>query len=858
MAWPLLVLLPLGLIIAAIALSSYEREAKARQQDALRNLQTVADLKVDAIARSLAGQRARAVILGRAPTFVEFLRGAPDGGEGVDRAPIHGFLEEVRASAGLNNVLLMNDSGVRVAAAYDDRSDDPVWNEAAKRAAATGKMVLIDFRRNVKNGGIDLGYATPIIAIGDSTHKVLGVVVLDLAASSLLDLKLSVWPLPSEAAAAMLVRKEGDHLLELGGSGGGGNTRIELRSLPGGANVIAARVLDGTTGPMVGRDARGIQVLSASAVLPGTSWTLLVTLDRREALAELTRLWTGAGVLILAALVASVTFIFFLEQRRQLQAALAEMAHSRALRAAETQFRAVFEQAAVGIALLAPNRRWLQVNRRLCDMLGYAERDLFARTDLDVTHPDDRAGSQALIRRLDSGEISDFATERRYLAGDGHIVWATTVVRLVRKADGAPDYYISVMEDITERKRAEQQLRESELRFREVVEASPNAMVMTDRNGKIGLVNRQAETLFGHARADLLGRPIEILVPERFRRAHAGLHVAFFAAPRARMMGAGRELFGQKSDGSEVPLEVGITPTKAEDGMMVLATIIDITDRKRQEEALKKSEEQLRQSQKMEAIGNLTGGMAHDFNNLLGVIIGNLDLALPALEKTGEAGELVHEALDAAFRGADLTRRLLAFARRQPLRPQRVAINELVVGTVRLLSRTLGEDIRTSADLAEELWPVVADPVQVEAALANLATNARDAMPSGGSLKIATANRHLDADYVALHPDAAPGDYVMIEVTDTGVGMKPEVMAHIFEPFFTTKEVGKGTGLGLAMVFGFMKQSGGHVNVYSEPGGRDHVSPLSAASGSGRGRAARDGELCAEPRQRRASARRRG
>jgi PAS domain S-box-containing protein len=229
-------------------------------------------------------------------------------------------------------------------------------------------------------------------------------------------------------------------------------------------------------------------------------------------------------------------------------------------------------------------------------------------------------------------------------------------------------------------------------------------------------------------------------------------------------------------------------------------------------------EQQLVQAQKMEAVGNLTGGMAHDFNNLLGVIIGNLDLLRPQVAGQSEAGELIGDALDAAMRGADLTRRLLAFARRQPLQPQAVAPNDLVAGIVKLLSRTLGESIEVALDLAPDVWPITVDPAQLEATIANLATNARDAMPKGGSLTIATANRQLDADYASAHAEVEPGDYVMIEVSDNGSGMTPEIAARVFEPFFTTKDLGKGTGLGLSMVFGFIKQSGGHVNVYSEPG----------------------------------------
>ena len=235
-------------------------------------------------------------------------------------------------------------------------------------------------------------------------------------------------------------------------------------------------------------------------------------------------------------------------------------------------------------------------------------------------------------------------------------------------------------------------------------------------------------------------------------------------------------------------------------------------------EKQKTLENQLAQSQKMEAIGNLTGGMAHDFNNLLGIIVGNLDLLRD--QQTGDplSAELTEEALDAALRGADLTRRLLAFARRQPLQPERSDVNELVAGITHLLKRTLGEQVEITLELRMDVWPVMVDPAQLESAIVNLATNARDAMPGGGRLSIKTDNRALDPDYASQHAELQPGDYVLIEVSDTGTGMPPEVLNRVFEPFFTTKEQGKGTGLGLSMVFGFMKQSGGHINVYSEPG----------------------------------------
>ena len=247
-----------------------------------------------------------------------------------------------------------------------------------------------------------------------------------------------------------------------------------------------------------------------------------------------------------------------------------------------------------------------------------------------------------------------------------------------------------------------------------------------------------------------------------------------------------------------------------------------------------KAEAQLHQSQKMEALGQLTGGLAHDFNNHLGIIIGNLDLLADQTELREDQKELVQEALAASFNGAELTRRLLAFARCQPLRPARIEVNKLVEGITKLLRRTLGERIEIRFNPDPAIPAIVADPSQLETAIANLANNARDAMPKGGRLTITTGVRFLDEDYAAEHVEVIPGGYVLIEVNDTGTGMPPDVAARVFEPFFTTKEPGKGTGLGLSMVFGFLRQSGGHISAYSEPGSgttfRLYLRPAEAVS----------------------------
>ena len=229
-------------------------------------------------------------------------------------------------------------------------------------------------------------------------------------------------------------------------------------------------------------------------------------------------------------------------------------------------------------------------------------------------------------------------------------------------------------------------------------------------------------------------------------------------------------------------------------------------------------EGRLRHSQKMEAIGQLTGGIAHDFNNILTVIIGMSEILADAAAGDPKFAPIVEAIDEAATRGAQLTKRMLAFARKQPLSPRNLDLNDIVGRMVTILRRTLGEDIAVKAVFADGLWQALADPSQIEDAILNLAVNARDAMPKGGQLVIETANVHLDEHYAALNVEVQPGDYVAVTVTDSGMGMSPEVVERVFEPFFTTKEVGRGTGLGLSMVYGFIKQSRGHLKIYSEVG----------------------------------------
>ena len=321
-----------------------------------------------------------------------------------------------------------------------------------------------------------------------------------------------------------------------------------------------------------------------------------------------------------------------------------------------------------------------------------------------------------------------------------------------------------------------------------------------------------AERIFGYAADEVVGRSIDFLLPERYHAVH-DVRMRTFAVgeEEGRLMGSRGQISGRRKNGDEFPAEASIAKFDVDGRIFFTAILRDVSARQ-QEEAL------LYQAQKMETVGQLTGGIAHDFNNLLLVILGSLEMLQDELADRPTAQNCVSMAMMAAERGAQLNRQLLAFARKQPLTPVVVDINALVQEETELLRHSLGEGNEIEMVFGGGLWKSAVDKGQLQNALLNLAINARDAMPEGGKVTIETSNTHLDRSYIAQYHDVPAGQYVLIAVSDTGQGMSPEVQARALEPFFTTKEFGRGSGLGLSMIYGFVKQSGGHFKLYSEIG----------------------------------------
>jgi PAS domain S-box-containing protein len=354
-------------------------------------------------------------------------------------------------------------------------------------------------------------------------------------------------------------------------------------------------------------------------------------------------------------------------------------------------------------------------------------------------------------------------------------------------------------------------------KLRGILESAVTAIITIDDQGRIESINPATERLFAYDAAELIGQNVKVLMPEPYKAEHDGYIANYLATSVKKIIGIGREVSGRRKDGTTFPLHLSVSEFSAEGRRYFTGMIHDLSDRKHVEEALRESERRLAQAQKMEAVGQLTGGIAHDFNNLLLVITGNLELLEPQLDRE-QQNVLLKEAQDAAMLGSKLTDQLLTFARRRHMDAQVIQLNDQVIGITDMLRRTIGEHVMLSTSLARDVWPIRADPGQFQSAIVNMAVNARDAMAQGGKLVIETRNIVLDADHADLHPEIKPGEYVQLSISDTGSGMPPEIRDRVFEPFFTTKEMGHGTGLGLAMVYGFVKQSGGHVTIYSEVG----------------------------------------
>lgn len=478
----------------------------------------------------------------------------------------------------------------------------------------------------------------------------------------------------------------------------------------------------------------------------------------------------------------------------------------RALQQQLEERRQIFETSQDLIMIMDARGHIAQISPSSETILGYRPDEMIGRSGADFIHPDHLEQSRAEMRAMRRGERIKLA-DTRCFHKSGHEVWLSW---LGSWSEPAHRFFFAGR-DMTEARLAQESLRESERLARNIVETSLDGFVQIDETGTILDWNSQAERIFGWLRSEAIGRKLTtLIIPEGQRSAHTAGMERFLATGEAEILGRRFEIEAQRRNGTAIKVELSITELKRRDGFVFNGFVRDLTDKIA-------AEERIRQAEKMEAVGQLTGGVAHDFNNILTVITGTIEILADAVAKEPQLAAITKMIDEAAARGADLTQHLLAFARKQPLQPREIDINSLIIDTAKLLRPTLGEQIQIESVFEDENCVAIVDPNQLTTALLNLALNARDAMPGGGKLILETGAAYLDEVYASAN-DVPPGHYVLIAVSDTGTGIAANMLARVFDPFFTSKGPGKGTGLGLSMVYGFIKQSAGHIKIYSEEG----------------------------------------
>jgi PAS domain S-box-containing protein len=481
-----------------------------------------------------------------------------------------------------------------------------------------------------------------------------------------------------------------------------------------------------------------------------------------------------------------------------------------ALRNSDFRFRRVFEHAGVGIGVVCERGNIIDANSSLQAMLGYSRDEIVGLPIAAVSHPDDVSTSRARLQELVSGQRTTYQMTKRYLRKNGSVFWGRLATTHMPASEDGPGCVIGLIEDISEQRAAEDALRGTSQTLQTLVDASPLAIYTLDAGGRVHTWNHAAERMFGWPAAEVIGHDLPSVPAEEMETFRRSLREVIAGEPLS-----GYQVQRRRQDGHTIDLRICAAPMPRQDGTIdrIIALAEDVTERK-------SLGEQLRQAQKMEAIGQLTGGLAHDFNNILTIVITNAALMATELKpEQSDARAELEELHRAALRGVELVRKLMAFSRRRAVELKPIDLGQVITDASQDLGRLLPASVEVAVQVESRAQLTISGDVgAIEQILFNLATNARDAMPEGGTLRLGVYRAWLDEEHRRTRGWGSVGDYIVLTVSDTGCGMSSKVRARAFEPFFTTKEVGKGTGLGMAMVYGLVTQHKGYADLHSEEG----------------------------------------
>jgi PAS domain S-box-containing protein len=805
-------LILLTLAISVLTAGGISLSIQQQKEKEAARLQAIADLKTRQIADWLDERLGNARFVQTSLFFAENYRRWREAGDLKSRDILEKRLEEFRKNNSLQGVLVLDELGEPL---WDSTgaplATDPALRTAARQAAANNQVSRLGPYLDPA-GRLRLDFIAPLAKVGGR----LPVVVLNTDPAFYLFPTLQAWPVPSASGETLLFRRDGDQVLFLNNLRHRINAEANFRLPVAGNKLLVAQAMrkEAKLGDLVkGLDYRGVPAMGVVQAIPGTDWLLLAQLDQSELYAMASDYAFWIALVGLLTLFVAVTVIYLFHQHQKLSATQRESEiQSEKLRVLQL-LDAIAEGSDDAIFIKDVEGRYQMFNRAASRFTGRKSEEVLGHDDTEIFPKEEAEQLIANGRRI-MADNRTRTSEEKLTTPVGEKIFLATKGPL-HDAEGEVIGMFSISRDITEEKRAEAALRESEERFCNLFEHFPVAYQALDRDGYFIDTNLVLCDLLGYQREELLGRRFGEFWSESTKD---DFPQTFEELRRNQQPQAELQLVHKKGKEVSVLLVGRIQHGRNGEFDRIHCILADFTEHKRAEEEREKLQARLLQAQKMESVGRLAGGVAHDFNNMLSVIIGRTELALLRANPAEKLHDHLEEIKKAAKRSSDLTRQLLAFARKQTIAPKVLHLNANVTGMLKMLQRLIGEDINLVWIPGMHLWPVNIDPAQLDQILANLSINARDAIAGVGKVTIETKNAVFDVASCSTHANFVPGEFVLLSVSDDGCGMEKEVLDHLFEPFFTTKGVGQGTGLGLATVYGIVDQNKGFINVCSEPG----------------------------------------